>query len=320
MITKRICFVLGAGASMDFGFPSGSKLLTQICENLLSPERSGQPFWKQFGSTGREFAKELQYSGKNSIDAFLESRSELITIGKMAIAGCLIPRENPDSIFNLQLKGNNWYDYLFEQMAAPLSKFGDNEVSFITYNYDRSLEFYLETVLRKSYGASDIQITDIFKRIPIVHLHGTLGDLPFRRDRLARDFTPILDDMSAHLAANSIKIIHENISKEPQFKEAAKLLRNAEELVFLGFGYHETNLKRLRLDKYVFADIRGTAYDMTQREINAIANSFDERLIPENTRILPFLRETGIIAKERRKLYPQIIRSRADIIANPLGF
>jgi hypothetical protein len=45
--------------------------------------------------------------------------------------------------------------------------------------------------------------------------------------------------------SGDIKIIHESIENEPQFAEAHRLIRNAERVCFLGFGYDQKNVERL---------------------------------------------------------------------------
>lgn len=313
MITKRICFVLGAGASMDFGFPSGIQLWNRICEivpnNLKTPPQSGEQtyFADTYGKKSERFVKELRESGTSSIDAFLAAReNDYLDIGKDAIAAALIPFERTESLFSsaLKLKGN-WYDYLFEQMAAPIGEFKDNQVSFLTYNYDRSLEFYIERVLTRRYQATPKQIAEIFESIPIVHLHGKLANLRFEWEDLCfREFKPEISRETITLASASIKIIHEIAPNTEEFRQARQLLSKADEIVFLGFGYDETNLLRLGLDEIGEKNYYGTTFGMTNEESSTLVRAFSGCLTHENMQILPFLRETGIIARERLPIVP----------------
>ena len=47
-----------------------------------------------------------------------------------------------------------WYVYLFNQLGARKDDFNKNRISIITYNYDRSLEYFLFVALKFSYGIS----------------------------------------------------------------------------------------------------------------------------------------------------------------------
>ena len=72
-------------------------------------------------------------------------------------------------------------------------------------------------------------------------------------------------------AAESISVVHENIPMILRSLRAHDLLLQAEEIEFLGFGYHPTNMKRLggfnlsRQGRSVF-QIRGTAYGLFDAE------------------------------------------------------
>jgi hypothetical protein len=101
MLKIKTVFVLGAGSSVPFGFPTGPSLTLQIVEHL---EDRGS-FFGILTDTLKidhqhvlDFAKALRYSGKNSIDAFLEHRPEYMAVGKGAIATSLIQYEQPHQI------------------------------------------------------------------------------------------------------------------------------------------------------------------------------------------------------------------------------
>ncbi|MDZ4341559.1 MAG: hypothetical protein U1E51_03875, partial [Candidatus Binatia bacterium] len=97
MIKKPTVLILGAGASIDYGFPLGRILITNLCGSLKS-ERD--PYVKFLVSCGFDFGlitafrESLEFSGQPSIDAFLENRVEFLDVGKAAIACDLIPAES----------------------------------------------------------------------------------------------------------------------------------------------------------------------------------------------------------------------------------
>src|SRR5579871_4858800 len=98
MLSKPTALVLGAGASKPFGFPTGFEL----SERLLSLLQPGNPGFNTLQHHGgfepdaiNVFRDTFYYSGKNSVDAFLEHRSDFVTIGKTATAAVLIGFESP---------------------------------------------------------------------------------------------------------------------------------------------------------------------------------------------------------------------------------
>ena len=137
MIEIKTVLVLGAGASIPFGFPSGCDLVDIICTQLLSPPvqaktrveklfterriRSFRILKDIFGAkTLSAFADKLLHSGETSVDAFLAyQEKEFMDIGKAVIAASLLPCEHQKILFmhfvdTRRLPGNNeglnnWY-------------------------------------------------------------------------------------------------------------------------------------------------------------------------------------------------------------------
>ena len=71
--------------------------------------------------------------------------------------------------------------YLYQHLAVPtLEEFHQNDVGFITYNYDRTLEQFMLTALANTYGKDETTCAEILAHIPIIHLHGRLGYLPWQ--------------------------------------------------------------------------------------------------------------------------------------------
>ena len=117
MIKEPAVLILGAGASMDYGFPSGAELLDDLV-NFVSPDGfsrdlipwetrseerlhllafantySGSDIpWSNYKVSLEEvhqFREELIFAAPSSIDDFLYHRSGFEKIGKLCIALCL---------------------------------------------------------------------------------------------------------------------------------------------------------------------------------------------------------------------------------------
>jgi hypothetical protein len=107
MITTETVFILGAGASMPYGFPSGEQLVDKSIEYLKG--RLLERY--EFNPTEiRVFESELTASRKRSVDAFLEHRPEFRTIGKTAIAYGLLERE----LFDSKVPVRDWYNWILD--------------------------------------------------------------------------------------------------------------------------------------------------------------------------------------------------------------
>ncbi len=285
MIKYNTDFVLGAGASIPYDFPSGYELLTRIC-NALSQNSSD--FFRLIQSCGfdqkiiSDFRFELYHSMQASVNAFLEKRTEFIDVGKAAIAGILIPFEQEQKLFRLPGKPN-WYEYLFNILAIKKEEFLENKISIITYNYDRSFEHFMFTALKHTYNLENEAAAEMLNSIPIHHIHGKLGDLPYLGEAVIPYNYVVhksVQPEALKLCIPQIKIIHELEEDTPELIEARKLLNESNRIFFLGFGYHFLNIKRLMKgfleNKFVTNRIVGTAFGIEQGERNTINDFFKE--------------------------------------------
>lgn len=285
MIKHNTVFILGAGASIPYDFPSGYDLLNRICKAL---EQNNSVFFRLIQSCGfdqnliSEFRHELYHSMQKSVDAFLEKRTEFIDVGKAAIAATLIPFEQEQKLFRLQNKPN-WYEYLFNLLADKKEDFPENQVSIITYNYDRSFEHFMFTALKHSYNLDSETAADMLNSMPIYHIHGKLGDLPHLGDEVI-PYNYVVENKlhPAHLkiCIRQIKIIHELEEDTTELIKTRKLLSESNRIFFLGFGYHILNIKRLmkdfKVNAFVTNRFMGTAFGVEQGERNAIHDYFKE--------------------------------------------
>lgn len=278
MINVPTVFIVGAGASTPYGFPIGTDLVTLICNNLMD---SNSEHVKQLCEIGNclssdilRFRNELFYSRKMSVDAFLEHREDWLEIGKYSIAQSLIGFENSESLFSIS-KGD-WYRYIYDKLNTSFDDFDKNKLGIITFNYDRSIEHYLFTALKNTYGKSDEDCAAKIKNIPIIHVHGKLGELPWQNKsgRKYQNHSPdFIKDIS--IAASGIRIIHDyiNVNEDELFIQAHSLLEEARKIYFLGFGYNETNMKRLSFPSGKI--VGGSAYKLQMAEMESIEKIFN---------------------------------------------
>ncbi len=303
MITKPTVLVLGAGTSIAYGFPSGEALFDEICNAL---EIQSNPQFRSLQELGYSpkfilrFRNELLKSDLRSVDAFLENRfedKELVELGKTAIALLLVPREQPPAFFESMLRRRerhkkepdkierpiSWYQHLFWAMRqdAVIDDFHLNKLSIVTFNYDRSLEHYLVTVLENAFGKPHEQCAAQLNKLEIVHVHGSLGRLPWQQETpttpIPLGYGKYSGDMThIDIARKNIQIIPDANTESPGFKKAHELLNKAKRIYFLGFGYHKANVNKLRITslnkdhKDHDIEIKGTARNLSSTVKNFI--------------------------------------------------
>lgn len=277
MIFVPTVLILGAGASKPYKYPLGHELVTNIYNNLANQHSSEFQIYQELGFNVVDvinFRESLLFSGKNSVDAFLEHRKEFIEIGKVAIAQELSKYENPAQMFRV----GDWYQYFYNHLNTTFEEFGNNNISIITFNYDRSLEHYLFTALKNSYGKPENACISKMNSIPIIHVHGQLGLLPWQSQtgRKYKNTTPRVEDLNN--ASAGIRIIHEDvdIDSDPEFSKARSVLEKSKRIYFIGFGYHKENITRLRIPPH--KTMKGTCYHLEQSEIIRVQHMFDPKL------------------------------------------
>ena len=303
MINTPTLFILGAGASKPYGYPTGAKLRSDIINNFpadfLSLYGTKPPNMSLNADIARErveyFVKNFDDSSLTSIDKYLSINTKDSYIGKIAITLSILKSER-DSCFNERIEDSNedWYQYIYNRMTADLKMpedhkhFFNNQVAFITFNYDRSLEYYLYNSFYHSFRQECTQIgNNIRDYVPfeIIHVYGTVGTLSLsdwynnRQDyRRKFEFFNLVEARS-----KGIWVIGEEISGESIADQIKKLLPKYKRIFFLGFGYAKENLDAIDFAKNISDKTRvyGTASGMTKKEIKEISGYFP--IIPGET-------------------------------------
>ena len=282
MIASKTVFVLGAGASKPYGFPLGGELYDLV----LSEFKQGASNRIHLKNTTPhsetdidQFVGTLRRSGMMSVDAFLERRPEFMEIGKSAMSVLLVQRENPDALWG---GGLNWLQYLYNRMiGSSLEEFAQNQVSFVTFNYDRTVEMFLATSLGCTFGKHLEQVAAVLDVMPIIHLHGRLGYLPWQNASEGRAYNGNIDKRVMDICRNEIKVVHEDTTdgRDKEFTKAKELLAMAERIYLLGFGFGERNVERLGLRDLERGRATATCVGPTQHELNQLQGFLDRKSV-----------------------------------------
>lgn len=286
MITTKTVLVLGAGASQPYGFPVGSVLVSQLQSVGVARQLERAGVAGEF----KQFSEVLGAAQPYSIDEFLENRPEFSSVGTMAITACLLPAEHRSlKELNDLSKTDHWYRYLKAHLSGPFQELGKNQLRIITFNYDRSLEHYLFTTSCHTYGKSAGECAIQLAPIEILHVYGSLGPLPWQQAADPLPYGPA--DVTGRViiqARQNIKVMHEGLEDTVQghFEKAKKWLQWADRILFLGFGFHDNNVKRLDLARILRKDqkISGTCLGLDHTSRNKVVYCTSWALRPENLR------------------------------------
>lgn len=292
MIKEKTVFVLGAGASHPYGYPTGLELREEICFHFASditayfneqyPSRQRGPATWQ----AEKFAETFFKSSTKSIDLFLARNPEFMARGKYSILFRIFTAEQK-SRFREQMenKTQDWYSYLFERLTEDLVKkddyslFCEKEVSFVTFNYDRSLEQFLyESLLNSFDGIGTMKIVEQLNRCRVIHVFGQIAGLDWQDLRSKIEYGRDVNLVDVAQLTKNLRIIYEE-EDNPELEESRKLISNARRIFFLGFGYAKENLEILKIPERLSKEqkIYGTALNFTKKEIQDIHSIFPSR-------------------------------------------
>lgn len=269
MFKQKTVFVIGAGASAEIKFPVGEGLRSQIVQlvdveydsighlvhgdhDLLSAVSSKTQF--SFEEV-RRAGKRIKHGifTRNSIDEYLDYHAgdkAAVALGKAAIVKQILLEERrahkqlfgEEENFSFQSFEQLWYGQLFKLLNQGYrfgeeGKFFDN-VTFVIFNYDRSLEFFL-TLAYQTMGISADRAREICQvGSTFYHPYGLAA--PLFGSRALRYGSPSFN--AANLAAN-IRTFTEEQGSSENVKAIRDAMFEARTLVFLGFSFNETNLR-----------------------------------------------------------------------------
>lgn len=268
---RKIVFVIGAGASADFGFPVGQTIATVIQQRLDQEFREGAhtqaegPIRAALGNGAlkSEYIKASQQlragiGPGETIDQFLFRRRNsrhVRDLGLMTLAHVILEAERESPLMNFSIENyenslnalrstsNSWPAVLLDQLVGIRSPdeitpelFKD--VAFVIFNYDRCVQQTLFHHLYRRHDLSPSDALEIVKAIPTIHVYGVLGDfdgsIPFGAKNAP------LGEISGRL-----RTYHEGVIDKDHGNKIRTLIDGAEKIVFLGFGFHSTNVSLL---------------------------------------------------------------------------
>jgi hypothetical protein len=314
LIDKKTVFVLGAGASCPYGYPSGARLRERIClpQRGLAREYGGYGIADPSIRDIERFQDAFRKSSIKSIDLFMAHNPKFAEAGKYIIALEIFMAER-QSLFREEAKlekesssyvqispqnrllrplflGGDWHFHLYNRLIEglvglkALPDFSNGNLSFITFNYDRSLEQLFYEALRHSFTEiQEDEITKTLKQLKILHVYGQITPLKWQDPNNGVDYKPGIDETLLRRAANNIRTIYEE-KQNPELAEAQNLLKQADEIFFLGFGYAKENMEVLGLPGVIpeNCNVYGTAFGLYKAQVRRIRDRIVAGLKPDS--------------------------------------
>jgi len=321
MFEPKTVFILGAGASWHYGYPTGEELVKKVVEkakyvslyfkhslnasNVIRPKylirnskqgASVREQWQTALSECEELKAGLEQVNPLVIDYFLGWNPRLQPIGKLLIAWVILECEQA----RLQLRGNinrrhifqsspvhaervaaqgldvkkfkdDWCRFVIHELAMNCKVSSDllkNDVRFITFNYDVSLERALHLGLRHIQLFQTADIDNFFEDDRILHIYGKVREVPpidspalkwSEQSRDPKDLTEFAlsgyySEYKAFLdpiddASQNLRVI-DPLDKETDkhiIADAKTAIAEAKRVYILGYGFDANNSERLGL-------------------------------------------------------------------------
>ena len=311
MLKKNTVFVIGAGASSEFGLPVGSELAMRINKKMdVLFDDFGQRIISGdadlfFNVTRTHPSESSQYQRAawqirdgivlaHSIDDFLDAHQHdqrVVEYGKAAIAKCILESERESTLFfdptahrlkpgtatiDFRKCGDTWLVGLMKLLVRgtlhPDRAKIFERCTFVVFNYDRCVEFFFLHALQRFYNISEQEAIEIVSKAKIFHPYGLAGELGTAIT--SRGMTPFggrgVD--CYEIGRTMLKTYTESVESE-KIKEA---VRGCEQVVFLGFAYHDQNMRLLAEDSSLaHKQYFGTARKMSRSDIAVVEHQID---------------------------------------------
>lgn len=269
-------FVVGAGASVEFGLPTGAGLNKMVAGYLAPTADKWGSVWNDHTldqalknwpgihpnrllAASRKIAAGIPFA--SSVDDFLFIHGDdeaVVAAGKAAIAASVLYAENKSYLARLghhddtvQAKAlgaleTSWPLQLMKFLMPGIraKDVGElfSDVAFVNFNYDRCLEHALYHGLQRTHALSPEEAGDVVKSVAIVHPYGRAGYLSWEKQHPKVPFGGAHDGRTIIELASEVHTLTESHHTDDERQQIRALLTGAERIVFLGFGFHRQNI------------------------------------------------------------------------------
>lgn len=291
MFSQPVVFVIGAGASAEYGMPVGADLKTKIATAVGFKDAAGRPtgdgdLYRLLASHGD--AADIENAGLQlaeampsfiSIDEALNwfnSSPRIVELGKIAIVREILIAEKISPLFHWAanspepetIYGDAWSSHFLSMAMGALTK-EESELAFknvtiVNFNYDRTLEHYLYLALQRKFGLTAGDAARVLSGLKVIRPYGRISALPWQDGAAGVDFGTVsgINDYERLISlAGNIRTYTERELAASVREVIQPYIDRARMVVFLGFGFHEQNMSLLRAKSHeawrrVFATVQ----------------------------------------------------------------
>lgn len=313
MFRARTVIVVGAGASAELGFPLGNALLQDIAKRLDISYRFGQlergdhviaqalrdkldassdvtEFNDHLHSAWQIVKSSAQgISIDNVLDALEDPKASLV--GKYGIVRSILESEHNSALKNWSRDrpedvdfgsvSGTWLDKITKILieGVKVSQIYDifENLTFINFNYDRTLEQFLPFSLGNYFGIKAQVIEEAFASLPIYRPYGKAGSLPWQSDGRHVPYG-MCNAEALQIAAEGILTFTEQVSDEKLMRGMRDAIQSADRLIFLGFGFHRQNLALFECTAQPHLQVLATAFGVSSPDCGVIADEIESCL------------------------------------------
>ncbi|WP_170414389.1 hypothetical protein [Ruegeria arenilitoris] len=310
---RHTTIVVGAGASKEFGLPTGAELKSKIAK--IADIRFSDGYRLSSGDYRivealRLLARENGHQRDDinpylheawrirdnmplapSIDNFLDTHREnthLVEFGKIAIADAILKAEKSSKLFADNESGrpqlrferirDTWLAQLFSILVAQrnFSAFLDalETITFVSFNYDRCIHQFFGHAALNYFALGKQEVEEVYSRLEVLYPYGSVGEFNWQNS----GFSNFGEE------PQRVRLIE--ISKELRtFTEGVAGARvasirgsfdKADNVLFLGFGFLKLNMDLLFGDEtYYVEKLFATGKGLSENSRNQVISELE---------------------------------------------
>jgi len=294
-VQKPTVFIVGAGAHVDYGMPTGAEIIDGLARCVEGTESSqwkdvlahfapeawetmppslsiplgAKSYRELLRANLDQLSRRLAASTHGSIDELLGEWNELELVGRRLLA-CLLLLSERNASRTVRIGG--LYSWIGKVCAPRLDSHGGinqasmssiKNVTIITFNYDRLAERYLTRIKNNT--------SEIYSSLPLPKIHHVYGVLSGCEDLQSSYSDYKIDERSIRGSIQSIELIRPRlgVAQGSIPHELLNPLMQAEQVVFVGFGFHDHNIRKLFIPSVwngQHREIFATGYGLSERD------------------------------------------------------
>lgn len=251
------------------------------------------------------FTSALQAAATGSIDEFLTYHPNHRDIARLAITRCLLSLE-AKAVVEANYEAG-FFPTLANGFPHPATGVWPDEISLITFNYDRVAKYVVSSILGARHGQAHAEAVCCAFEQAAVHVYGSFA-MGYVFDAQKLRFVPQNrwhggpSDIAVaeyNESAKGISVIGDDRSSvSPQIGER---IRTADRIVFLGFGFDDTNVRVLGLEGGAASlksgcQVLATGYRLSRRKREQVSGLFPGIYLGgDSTSCAAFVEESGAI-------------------------